>query len=115
MEERYTDIRLVKVPIEIDNKNQLTFSSTNTQFNYFDSLEHIELDDSSYQRKDNTIRYPGHIDDLIGYNYCMYKNTGYSNKWFYAFIIDMRYTTDEMTLSVIKTDVWQTWQFDLEI
>ena len=115
MEERYTDIRLVKVPIEIDNKNQLTFSSTNTQFNYFDSLEHIELDDSSYQRKDNTIRYPGHIDDLIGYNYCMYKNTGYSNKWFYAFIVDMRYMNDEMTLITIKTDVWQTWQFDLEI
>ena len=108
-----TVLRLVKVPLEIDNKNQLTFSSTNTQFNYFDSLEHIELDDSSYQRKDNTIRYPGHIDDLIGYNYCMYKNTGYSNKWFYAFIIDMRYMNDEMTLITIKTDVWQTWQFDI--
>ena len=115
MEERYTDVRLVKVPIEIDNKNQLTFSSKASQYTYFNSCTHIELDDSSYQRKDSTIRYPGHIDDLIGYNYCMYKNTTYSNKWYYAFITDMRYISDSMTLITIKTDVWQTWQFDLEI
>jgi len=115
MEERYTDIRLVKVPIEIDNKNQLTFSNKTAQYNYFNSCTHIELEDSSYQRKDSTVRYPGHIDDLIGYNYCMYKNTSYSNKWFYAFITEMRYINDEMTLITIKTDVWQTWFDDIEI
>ena len=115
MEERYTDIRLVKVPIELDNKNQLTFASKTAQYTYFNGCTHIEVDDSSYQRKDNTIRYPGHIDDLIGYNYCMYKNTSYSSKWFYAFITDMRYINDSMTLVTIKTDVWQTWQFDIEI
>ena len=115
MEERYTDIKLLKVPIELDNKNQLNFSSKTTQYNYFNGCTKISIDDSSYQRKDNTIRYPGHIDDLIGYNYCMYRNTSYSNKWFYAFITDMRYINDEMTLITIKTDVWQTWQFDIEI
>lgn len=115
MEERYTDVRLVKVPIEIDNKNQLTFSSKTAQYNYFNSCTHIDLDDSSYQRKDSTVRYPGHIDDLIGYNYCMYRNTQYSDKWFYAFITDMRYMNDEMTLVTIKTDVWQTWWDDIEI
>lgn len=115
MEERYTDIRLVKVPIEIDNKNQLTFSSKTTQYNYFNSCTHIELDDGSYQRKDSIVRYPGHIDDLIGYNYCMYRNTGYSNKWYYAFITDMQYSSDSMTIVSIKTDVWQTWQFDIDI
>ena len=115
MEERYTDIRLVKVPIEIDNKNQLTFTNKTNQYNYFNGCTHIELENSSYQRKDSTIRYPGHIDDLIGFNYCMYKNTSYSNKWFYAFITDMKYLNDEMTLVTIKTDVWQTWQFDIEL
>ena len=115
MEERYTDIRLVKVPLEIDNKNQLTFSSKQTQYNYFNGCEHIELDDSSYQRKDNIIRYPGHIDNLIGYNYCMYRNNTYTDKWYYAYITDMKYISDSMTLISIKTDVWQTWNFDLEI
>ena len=115
MEERYTNIRLLKVPIEIDNKNQLDFENATTQYNYFNNCVHIDLDDSSYQRKDNTIRYPGHIDDLIGFNYCMYKNAQYSNKWYYAFITDMRYMNDEMTLVTIKTDVWQTWWNDIEI
>lgn len=115
MDERYTDIRLVKVPIEIDNKNQLDFTSATSQYNYFNSCDYIELDNSSYQRKDNTVRYPGHIDDLIGYNYCMYKNSSYSDKWFYAFITDMQYINDNMTLVSIKTDVWQTWQFDIDI
>ena len=113
MNERYTDVRLVKVPIEIDNKNQLNFASATAQYNYFNSCTYIELENSSYQRKDSTVRYPGHIDDLIGYNYCMYKNTTYSDKWFYAFITDMRYISDSMTLVSIKTDVWQTWQFDI--
>ena len=113
MNERYTDIRLLKVPIEIDNKNQLDFANATVQYNYFNSCENIELENSSYQRKDNMIRYPGHIDNLIGYNYCMYRNTSYSNKWFYAFITDMKYVSDSMTYVSIKTDVWQTWQFDL--
>ena len=115
MEDRYTDIRLVKVPLEIDEKNQIDFSNATSQYNYFNSCTYIELDNSSYQRKDNSVRYPGHIDDLIGYNYCMYKNTTYSNKWFYAFITDMQYINDSMTLVSIKTDVWQTWQFDIEM
>ena len=34
----HTNIKLLKVPIELDNKNQLTFSNQNTQFNYFNGL-----------------------------------------------------------------------------
>ena len=113
MEERYTDIRLLKVPIDIDDKNQINFANATSQYNYFNSCTYIEVSDSSYQRKDSTIRYPGHIDDLIGYNYCMYKNNYYTDKWYYAFITDMKYISDSMTLVTIKTDVWQTWQFDI--
>ena len=43
----------------------------------------------------------------------MYRNDAYSNKWFYAFITDMEYLNDNVTAITIKTDVWQTWQFDL--
>lgn len=114
MDTRYTDIRLLKVPLEIDSKNQLTFANATAQANYFLSLNYLEVSDSSYQRKDSIIRYPENIDDLWAYNYVMYKNTNYSNKWFYAFITDMKYINDSMTEITIKTDVWQTWQFDIE-
>lgn len=51
-------IKLLKVPIELDNKNQLTFSNQNTQFNYFNGLPSIASDNCTYQRKDNIIRFP---------------------------------------------------------
>ena len=108
-----TDLFLIRCPIEIDNRNQLNFSNSTAQYNYFYGLPKIGVDNFSYQRKDNTIRYPAHIDNIRNYNYCMYRNDNYSNKWFYAFIEGMEYLNDNTTLIKIKTDVWQTWQFDL--
>lgn len=109
-----TNLFLLKVPIEIDNKNQLTFENKEKQLEYFMSLENIEVDNFSYQRKDSTIRFPEHIDKLLEYNYCIYQNENYSEKWFYAFITNMRYLNDSVTEITIATDVWQTWQFDLK-
>jgi len=43
----------------------------------------------------------------------MYQNSNYDNKWFYAFIVNMEYENNGTTNIQIKTDVWQTWQFDL--
>ncbi|MBO7733204.1 MAG: hypothetical protein J6S67_11640 [Methanobrevibacter sp.] len=108
-----TDLYLLKVPLEIDSVNQLTFSDATAQYNYFSSLPKLGVDDFTYQRKDNTIRFSANFDDVITYNYCMYRNTEYSDKWFYAFIEDMQYVNDSVTLITIKTDVWQTWCFSL--
>lgn len=108
-----TEIRLLKVPFQLDNKNQLTFSNIEAQSNYFNSLEHIEINRCSYQRKDNIINFPSHIDRILQYNYVMYKNNNYLDKWFYAFITDMKYENDNLTYISIKTDVFQTWQFDI--
>lgn len=108
-----SEIRLLKVPLSLDNKNQLTFENATAQYNYFSGLGYLELENASYQRKDNVIRYPEHIDTILNYNYVMYKNTNYSNKWFYAFISSMRYVNDNMTEISIITDVFQTWQFDI--
>lgn len=108
-----TILRLLKVPIEIDNKNQITFANEQAQRQYFLSLPHIEIDEISYQRKDNIIYFPDHIDNIINYNYVMYKNENYTNKWFYAFITGMEYENDYNTKISITTDVFQTWQFNL--
>ena len=35
------------------------------------------------------------FEDLLGYNYCMYKNDSYQDKWFYAFITDIKYVMME--------------------
>ena len=108
-----TELRLLKCPIESDNRNQLTFASVTAQYNYFNSLPKLVVDNFTYQRKDNVIRYPAHIDTILTYNYVMYQNEAYTNKWFYAFITNMEYVNDNMTLITIKTDTFQTWQFDM--
>ena len=108
-----TGIRLLKVPLALDNKNQLTFDSEGAQYNYFNSLPKIQIDDCQYQRKDNIIRFPAHIDTIIEYNYVMYQNLNYDEKWFYAFITNMNYVNDGLTEISIMTDVFQTWQFDI--
>lgn len=109
-----TEIRLLKLPLTIDNKNQLTFANLENQTNYFLGItECIELEKCSYQRKDNIIRFPAHIDSIIQYDYVMYKNENYGDKWFYAFVIGMEYENDGLTNVAIQTDVFQTWQFDI--
>lgn len=108
-----TDIFLLKCPLTLSNKHQITFQNEEAQHSYFNSLPKIEMNDGSYQRKDSVIRFDGHIDEIQEFNYCMYRNENYSEKWFYAFITDMKYENDGTTYVYIKTDVFQTWQFNL--
>ena len=108
-----SDVYLLKVPLEINDINQLTFNNATAQYNYFNSLPKLAVDNYTYQRKDGVIRFAGNFDDLLSYNYVMYRNDVYSSKWFYAFIDHMEYLNDNVTAISISTDVWQTWQFDL--
>lgn len=108
-----TDVYLLKVPLEINDINQLTFSNATAQHNYFNSLPKLEAHDFTYQRKDGTIRFEGEFDELLGYNYVMYRNDAFSNKWFYAYITNMEWKSPNCTDISIKTDVWQTYQFDI--
>jgi hypothetical protein len=110
-------IILIKSPLKLDNYNQITFGDATAQYNYFHGLTHLEYDNCTYQRKDDVIRYATDsnltYEDLLQYNYCMYQNTSYDSKWFYAFITDCKYVNDGITEIRVETDVFQTWQFDL--
>lgn len=110
-----TTIKFVNVPIEIDNKNQLNFASKQAQLNYFNSIPNIiTITNCTYQRKDGYVRVPRSFDTMQTYNYCFYQNTSYSDKWFFAFVERIEYSSNDMTYVYIKTDVWQTYQFDIE-
>ena len=117
-----SDIILLKSPLKLDNYNQITFASVTAQYNYFNSLPKLEYDGCTYQRKDGVIRYntdkeenidAPRFEDLLQYNYCMYKNDSYKDKWFYAYVTDVKYINDGMSEVTIDTDVFQTWQFDI--
>ena len=113
-------IILLKNPIEIDYMNELTFSSREAQYNYFYNLPKLECDNATYQRKDEVVRFPTDpnmegitYDDLIKYNYCMYQNDKWSNKWFYAFVKEVIFDNTGMSYIKLETDVWQSWCFDI--
>ena len=110
-----TTIELVNVPIEGNYKYQLWFDTIEEQDAYFDSLGGIVLSDFTYQRKDNVIRIGTYIEDLYPYNYIRYKNKNYGNKYFYAFVENYEYINDSVTMARIKTDVFQTWMFEMKI
>lgn len=114
-----TDLKILDCPLDSSNKNQFTWSSQTAQFNYFNGRPCYTKDSIStfekfqYLRKDDVILFPAHIDDIRQYNYVMYKNKNYDNKWFYAYIIKMEYENNNVTRIYIKTDVFQTWYFQI--
>lgn len=110
-----TEVRLLKTHLENDYLHTMYFDNASDQQNFFKSRTVKTYTDFSYQRKDEFIRVPSHYDDVIGCNYVMYKNSGSSNKWYYAFITDMKYVNDERTDVFIETDVMQTWLFDYQV
>lgn len=107
-----TEVRLLNVPLENDYLNTFYFQTREAQTAYFKEKEIAKMDNATYQRKDNVIRYPGQYDDIARCNYVMYKNAAHSNLYVYAFITKLEYVNEGMTLIHIETDVIQTWLFD---
>lgn len=120
-----TTALLLNVPLENDYKNTLYFTSRAEQQAYFKSRMVRTYNDFSYQRKDEPVRVAtvdanglvSEYDDLInaGINYVMYKNSAYTDRWFYAFITDIKYISDGIVELYLETDVIQTWLFDYSV
>lgn len=106
-----TDIELFICDLQIDMKNQLTFDSVSARDNYFGNLPKFTMENTTFQRSDYTIRIPLPFDEAIKYTYCRYKN---NDKYYYAFITNTTYSSNEVSISSLVTDVWQTYQFDIE-
>ena len=112
-------IILLKNPIEIDYENELTFASKEAQYDYFYNLPKLECENATYQRKDEVVRFPTNdntnitFEDLLEYNYCMYQNNAFDDKWFYAFVKKVTFDNPGMSYVELETDVFQTWYFDI--
>lgn len=111
-----TVVHFLNVPLENNYKNQIYFADRSKQTSFMltkrvksVSGNPLTWQNLTYQRKDNIIRVPMHIDELVNANYVMYQNTGYTDRWFYAFITKMEYVNEGRTDVYIETDVWQTW------
>lgn len=113
--ENISKVYLLSVPLDSTYKNTLYFGSKSSQQSYFEGTIQKSYTGFTYLRKDNLIYVPDHIDNIYNVNYVMYQNTYYKDKWFYAFIKDMKYESDDCTIIEIETDVIQTWLFDYQV
>lgn len=105
------NIYLCKTPLKNDYKNQLTFTSLTAQQTYFNSTIQHTYNNYTYIKKDNVVNISENIDKIIDCNYLFYKNTGFTNKYYYCFITNMEYVNENCTRVTFETDVFQTWQF----
>lgn len=112
-----TAVYLLNTPLKSDNKNQISFSSREEQYNYFSGLAVRQFTDFTYQRQDNIIRVPINAEVILneGINYVMYDNANFSSRWIYAFVTKVEYINANVTHLYIKTDVYQTWFLECEI
>lgn len=108
------NIYLCNVPLENDYKNQLTFTNKENQETYFNSKIITTFDNYTYIKKDSVIKVGVNIDNIIGCNYLFYRNVGFTNKIYYCFITNKEYINENVTALTIETDVFQTYQFDIE-
>ena len=104
---------LCKTPLKNDYKNQLTFSNATAQLNYFNGVIQHTFDNYTYIKKDNVVQVGVNIDEIIDCNYLFYKNTGFTNKWYFCFITNMEYVNENCTRITFETDVYQTWLFQI--
>ena len=110
-----TEVYLIKSPLQVDEAQQLDFANATAQANYFLSLPKLALMNLTYQRENNRCFVSFNIEQIRSYNYVMYKNKQYGNKWFYAFITGMTYEGNTVTGIDIKTDVYQTYLFEFHL
>ena len=107
-------IYLCKTPLVSDYKHQLTFSNLQAQLSYFNSKIEKTFDNYTYIKHDNMIKVGENIDNIINCNYLFYKNTGFTNKYYFCFVTNMEYINENCTAIYFTTDVFQTWQFDIK-
>lgn len=115
MASNISKVYLLNVPLEDDLKNTLYFSSSSNQHSYFEGVIGKTYTNVSYQSETRTFRCPDQIDSVRQYNYMMWQNSAYSNKWFYAFIKKMTYVSDGYTDVVFEVDPLQTFMFDITV
>lgn len=111
-----TEVRLLTgVPLDVNYTNTRDFSDVTAQQTYFFQFLFYTFNDFTYQRETQAIRVPLNYEVARKCNYCMYLNSNYNNKWFYAFVTRVEYESPTVTRLYIVQDVMQTWLFDYTI
>ena len=106
---------LENVDLDPDYNYTIDFDDVDKQVEFFIDKKAQVLEyetDYSYIRDNETLKVQVAVEDLLGVNYLMYKN---SDKWFFAFITRKDYVNPNTTRISFKLDVYQSFMFDYEL
>lgn len=109
-----TTVQLLRVPLRVDDENQLYFSSVSAQNTYMQSVVYKSYTNFSYMREKAAVSVPDDYDTLVtSCNYLRYQNAGFGNKWFYAYITKFEYKNPNTTWIHFQIDGYQTYLFNI--
>lgn len=106
---------LRNVKLDHSYTNTIDFPTKEAQYNYFFNKIAFTVENGTYQRKTiGVVRVPFLYDDIASCNYIMWQNANYSDKWYYAFILEIKYINPNLSEIIYDLDVIQTYMFDIE-
>lgn len=88
---------------------QLSFMLSKVAFNLGDNFTYIRHEPNTPVRVELTEA------QVLSCNYIMYQNPAYGTKWFFAFITNVEYVADGVTLIYYEQDLFQTWYFQFDL
>ena len=100
--------------LDINHNHSLYFENINKQIEYFYNHNIYIIDDCYYHRKDSSIKVEKTYNELEFVNYVVSRNEE-NGKYYYYFVYDRVYVSDEVTLLILKLDVIQTYLFDMDL
>lgn len=103
------------VPIDMAHTKTYRPKSAADQFTAFSAYKKYTLTEQTYIRHSiNSIRVEFSADDVIDCNYMIFQNSTFSGKYFYAFITDVEYVSNNTCRIVFDIDNLQTYYFDID-
>lgn len=100
--------------VDIDNGEQLVFSTREKQVEYFTSKKVRDYVPCTMIRKNGAVRVEIAGSVVKTCNYLSFVNPAFDNKTVYARIIDYDYVNNECVDIAYYIDFWQTWMFDVQ-
>ena len=105
------------VPLDNTYTDTLYFTSKTAQSSYFAGLTPVKTFTSQMYQRVNKGQFEANCkaDDIYNCNYMAFQNSGFGDKWFYAFINSIEYINNNNSLVTFEIDVMQTWMFDCHV
>lgn len=101
---------LSDVQLDPNYENVIYTDNPSVEETYFQSKVRRSFSKQSYQRvSKGKLRVQANANDIYSCNYMMFQNTSYSNKWFYAFLLNAEYVNDNVAEITYEIDVFTTW------